>query len=262
MVDWIFDVFGDEFEQLMFDFGIDEQGLVVVILVCVFLFEQEWWDWVCGWCWFFDGVDVLYVYGWLDYFFQKWFVWFWMLCGVWFFVFDLCKYGCSLCEGQMFGYIVDLVIYDQDIGVVFEVMGCGLGGNEFVCGFVFFGYFMGGFILSLWVLWYLGVVDVVVLNSFWLEFQFVLVCVVLVFVVEFQVRIWLMEVVLQVDFGYYMCVQQEVVDFDDLMEIDMVWWFVQMMVVYVGWLYVIFIGYKIVVVGLFILVLVCVLFLV
>ena len=71
MADWIPDVLGDEFEQLTLDLGTDEQGPVVATLVRALPPEQEWWDRVRGRRRLLDGVDVLYVHGWSDYFFQK-----------------------------------------------------------------------------------------------------------------------------------------------------------------------------------------------
>ncbi len=60
-------------------------------------------------------VDVLYVHGWSDYFFQKRLARFWTDRGARFYALDLRKYGRSLRPGQTPGYIADLDTYDEDI---------------------------------------------------------------------------------------------------------------------------------------------------
>jgi alpha-beta hydrolase superfamily lysophospholipase len=259
MADWIPDVLGDEFEQLTLDLGTDEQGPVVATLVRALPPEQEWWDRVRGQRRLLDGVDVLYVHGWSDYFFQKRLARFWTSRGARFFALDLRKYGRSLREWQTPGYIADLAIYDQDIGAALEAMGRGLGGNESARRLVLFGHSTGGLTLSLWASRHPGIADAVVLNSPWLEFQFAPARAALAPVVELQARIRPMEVAPQVDLGYYTRAQQEVADPDDPMEIDTAWRPVQTMAVYAGWLHAILTGHKTVAAGLSISAPVCVL---
>ncbi|MGO3251305.1 MAG: alpha/beta hydrolase, partial [Microbacterium gubbeenense] len=62
---WIPDVLGDEFEQLTLPLDPDNEGEVVATLVRALPKKR----------WFrrrpLEDVDVLYVHGWSDYFFQK-----------------------------------------------------------------------------------------------------------------------------------------------------------------------------------------------
>ena len=130
MTEWIRDVLGDEFQQLTLDLGTDEQGPVVATLVRALPAEPDLWNRIRGRWPLLDGVDVLYVHGWSDYFFQKRLARFWASRGARFFALDLRKYGRSLRDGQTPGYVADLATYDEDIGAALEAMGRGQGGIE------------------------------------------------------------------------------------------------------------------------------------
>ncbi len=95
MTEWIRDVLGDEFQQLTLDLGTDEQGPVVATLVRALPAEPDLWNRIRGRWPLLDGVDVLYVHGWSDYFFQKRLARFWTSRGARFFALDLRKYGRS-----------------------------------------------------------------------------------------------------------------------------------------------------------------------
>ena len=69
------------------------------------------------------GVDVLYVHGWNDYFFQTPVADFWERQGARFFALDLRKYGRSIREHQTPGFIRDLATYDEEIGAALVTMG-------------------------------------------------------------------------------------------------------------------------------------------
>ncbi|MGS0562910.1 alpha/beta hydrolase [Microbacterium aurugineum] len=259
MADWMPDVLGDEFEQLTLDLGADDQGPVVATLVRALPAELGWWDRVRHRAPQLDGVDVLYVHGWSDYFFQKRLARFWTSRGARFFALDLRKYGRSLREGQTPGYVADLATYDEDIAAALTEMGRGEGGGESDRRLVLLGHSTGGLTLSLWASRHPGVADAVILNSPWLEFQFAPARAAIAPMVEFQAWIRPMEAAPQVDLGFYTRAQQEVADPDDPMEVNLLWRPVQTMAVYAGWLHAILSGHKTVAGGLSITAPVCVL---
>lgn len=258
MADWTPDVLGDEFEQLTLELEDDEQGPVVATLVRALPAPQEWWDRMRGRTPLLDGVDVLYVHGWSDYFFQKRLARFWTSRGARFFALDLRKYGRSLRDGQTPGYVADLATYDEDIAAALEAMGQtaeGADGRRLVL----FGHSTGGLTLSLWASRHPDAADAVVLNSPWLEFQLSPVRAAIAPMVELQARIRPLEVAPQVDLGFYTRAQQEVADPDDPMEVNPLWRPAQTMAVYAGWLHAILSGHKTVASGLRIPAPVCVL---
>lgn len=259
MADWTPDVLGDEFEQLTLDLGADDQGPVVATLVRALPAELGWWDRLRRQSPQLDGVDVLYVHGWSDYFFQKRLARFWTSRGARFFALDLRKYGRSLREGQTPGYVADLATYDEDIAAALTEMGRGEGGGESDRRLVLLGHSTGGLTLSLWASRHPGVADAVILNSPWLEFQFAPARAAIAPMVEFQAWIRPMEAAPQVDLGFYTRAQQEVADPDDPMEVNPLWRPVQTMAVYAGWLHAILSGHKTVAGGLSITAPVCVL---
>src|SRR5690554_1537696 len=130
MAQWVRDVLGEEFEQLTLPLGTDAEGEVVATLVRALPAPPDpppsgWRGFVRRLLWAadpepksempLDGVDVLYVHGWSDYFFQKRLARFWTSRGARFYALDLRKYGRSLREGQTAGYVANLHTYDADI---------------------------------------------------------------------------------------------------------------------------------------------------
>jgi len=116
------------------------------------------------------GIDVLYVHGWVDYFFQTHLAAFWERQGARFYALDLRKYGRSLREHQTPGFVTALATYDEDIEAALAVLGHGpkpSSGRRLVL----MGHSTGGLVLSLWVSHRPGRADALVLNSPWLEFQ-------------------------------------------------------------------------------------------
>ncbi|KYK00371.1 alpha/beta hydrolase [Microbacterium sp. CH1] len=259
MAEWIPDVLGDEFAQLTLDLGSDEQGPVVATLVRALPAPVPWWERARRRRPLLEGVDVLYIHGWSDYFFQKRLARFWTARGARFFALDLRKYGRSLREGQTPGYITDLSTYDEDIAAALDVMGRGEGGAESGRRLILLGHSTGGLTLSLWAARHPGAADALILNSPWLEFQFAPVRAAIAPMVEFQARIRPLDVAPQVDLGYYTRAQQEVADPDDPVEVNTAWRPVQTMAVYAGWLNAILTGHKAVAAGLDIAAPVCVL---
>jgi len=208
---WVPDVLGDGFEQLTMPLGSDEEGEVVATLVRRLprgLFRDRR----------LQDVDVLYVHGWSDYFFQPRIARFWTGRGARFYALDLRKYGRSLREGQTPGFIRDLAAYDDDIGAALEAMGDRRGRR-----LVLFGHSTGGLILSLWAHRHPRAASAIVLNAPWLEFQLGAAGrVALAPAVELGARIR-PHAAVQVDLGFYARAQQAVADPEDPLDPDPRW---------------------------------------
>lgn len=121
------------------------------------------------------GIDVLYVHGWNDYYFQPHLATFWEGQGARFFALDLRKYGRSLRPWQTPGFITRLRTYDEEIEAALAVIGHGpdddAGAGEDRRRLVLMGHSTGGLVLSLWLAYRPGRAEALVLNSPWLEFQ-------------------------------------------------------------------------------------------
>lgn len=250
---WVADVLGDEFEQLTLPLGEDSEGEIVATLVRALPDAAPWWR--------FGrvprplaDVDVLYVHGWSDYFFQKRLARFWTSRGARFFALDLRKYGRSLRQGQTPGFITDLDEYDADIEAALAARGDTAGRR-----LVLFGHSTGGLILSLWASRHPRQIDALILNSPWLEFQLGAARAAIAPVVGLQARLWPMDAAPQVDLGFYSRAQKEVADPDDPMEPDPAWRPEQSMLVHAAWLHAILQGHGRVSEGLGIVAPVCVL---
>ncbi len=112
-------------------------------------------------------VDVLYVHGWSDYFFQRELATTLTALGARFHALDLHGYGRSLRPGDVPGYADSLAEYDADIGAALVVMGQPRGDRRLVL----MGHSTGGLTLTLWAARNPGVASALVLNSPWLELQ-------------------------------------------------------------------------------------------
>ncbi|GAB3118753.1 alpha/beta hydrolase [Glaciibacter psychrotolerans] len=162
---WQPDILGAGFEALTLSLKPDAEGPVVATLVrAVGRFRLELVRPIAA------GVDVLYLHGWSDYFFQTELADFWQDAGAHFHALDLRKYGRSLREGQTPGYITDLAAYDEDIEAALSAMGHGEGSRS-KRQLLLLGHSTGGLILSLWANRHRGRASALVLNSPWLEFQ-------------------------------------------------------------------------------------------
>ncbi len=157
---WAPDILGAPFEQVTLPLGTDAEGEVVATLVrsrprAAALKPLA-------------DVDVLYVHGWSDYFFQKGLARFWNRLGARFYALDLRKYGRSLRPGQTPGYVADLAEYDADIEGALEAI---RQHTRVPRRLVLMGHSTGGLTLSLWAARHPGEAAAVVLNSPWLELQ-------------------------------------------------------------------------------------------
>jgi len=250
---WVADVLGDGFEQLTLPLGEDSEGEIVATLVRALPDAVPWWRFGEDSRPLAD-VDVLYVHGWSDYFFQKRLARFWTSRGARFFALDLRKYGRSLRPGQTPGFIADLAEYDAEIEAALAARGDAAGRR-----LVLLGHSTGGLILSLWASRHPRQVDALILNSPWLEFQLGVARAAIAPMVGLQARLWPMDAAPQVDLGFYSRAQKQVEDPDDLMQTDPAWRPEQSMTVHAAWLHAILQGHRQVSEGLGIVAPVCVL---
>lgn len=271
MADWLPDVLGDEFEQLTLPLGDDSEGEVVATLVRALPqapAELSGWERLSRWLRSLPvqdpplplaDVDVLYVHGWSDYFFQKRLARFWTSRGARFFALDLRKYGRSLRDGQTPGYIADLAVYDEDIAAALTAMGRDSEAEAPGRPLVLLGHSTGGLVLSLWASRHPGAADAVILNSPWLEFQLGAIRQAIAPVVEWGARLRPLDAAPQVDLGFYARAQAAVADPDDPMDVNLTWRPEQTMTVHAGWLHAILRGHAQVATGLSVEAPVCVL---
>lgn len=257
MSDWVTDVLGEPFEQLTLPLGTDDEGDVVATVVRL-LPEHAALGGFFGDRRPFADIDVLYIHGWSDYFFQKRLAKYWADRGARFFALDLRKYGRSLREGQTPGYITDFTDYDADIGAALEAMGRradGAGERRLVL----LGHSTGGLTLSLWAARYPDAAAAVILNSPWLEFQLSAATrAAIAPIMGIHSRLRPLDLWPQVDAGFYTRAQSEVADPDDPVEIDHAWRPEQTMPVHVGWMHAVIDGHAKVAAGLGITAPVCV----
>jgi alpha-beta hydrolase superfamily lysophospholipase len=163
---WDADVLGKPFEQLTLDLGVDDDGRPLVATVVRLLpnplavvFQP------------LRDVDVLYVHGWSDFFFQAELARFWTALGARFHALDLRRYGRSLRPDDVPGYIDALNDYDVDIEAALAAIGHGADAAP-RRRLVLLGHSTGGLTLTLWAARHPGRAGALVLNSPWLEFQF------------------------------------------------------------------------------------------
>ncbi len=250
MIDgWVADILGEGFEQRTLPLAPDDEGDVVATLVRHLprprLFDTRP----------LRDVDVLYVHGWSDYFFQTRLARFWSQRGARFYALDLRKYGRSLRPGQTPGYISDLADYDEDIAAALAAMGDRSGRR-----LALLGHSTGGLTLSLWASRHPGEAAAVILNSPWLEFQLSGISrQAIAPMVEFRARTKPFDAAPQVDLGFYSRAQREAYDPDDPYTVDLAWRPEQTMTVHAGWLHAILAGHAQVAAGLTIDAPVCVL---
>ncbi|MFS0714206.1 alpha/beta hydrolase [Microbacterium sp. 2P01SA-2] len=160
-VTWGPDLLGPGFEQATLPLGSDDEGEVVATLVRAMphpglrLFGA-WRD-----------IDVLYVHGWSDYFFQTDLARHFTDRGARFHALDLRKYGRSIRPGQARGYVTSLDVYDDDIAAALTAMDTERQGRRLVL----VGHSTGGLTLTLWAARHPGRATALVLNSPWLELQ-------------------------------------------------------------------------------------------
>lgn len=196
--EWAPDVLGDGYQRLTLSLAPDDEGDVVTTLVRREPRATDPADSAD------IGLDVLYLHGWSDYFFQTELADFWADLGARFYAIDLRKYGRSLRPGQTPGFVDDLATYDEDLGAALAVMGhqspaltdqpatdqlaaaapatatanlsatftaTDRPGTAPSRRLLLLGHSTGGLTMSLWLARNPGRAAGLVLNSPWLEFQ-------------------------------------------------------------------------------------------
>ena len=267
-VEWRPDVLGEGFECTDIDLGEDTEGPLVATLVRSLPAERSLWqrllrsappekpD--------LSNVDVLYVHGWSDYFFQTPLAQYWTARGARFYALDLRKYGRSLRPGQTPGYIESLDEYDAEIARAVAIIGgegSASGANHGSTGreLVLLGHSTGGLVLSLWAANNPGVASALILNSPWLEFQLSSVARKLMMPIM-NMSAWIAprEASPQFDFGYYSRAQREVGPTEVLDRLNHEWRPDKSHAVYSGWLRAVLTGHERVEKGLHLTIPVCV----
>ncbi|MBN9612357.1 MAG: alpha/beta fold hydrolase, partial [Actinobacteria bacterium] len=215
-----------------------------------------------------EGIDVLYVHGWSDYFFQRSLARYWTDRGARFFALDLRRYGRSLRNGQTPGYVENLIDYDEEIDLAVREIrasagssaGSGSGGTGGPRRLVLLGHSTGGLVLSLWSGRHPDGADALILNSPWLEFQLAARGRQLIApLVSFGARWNPKEAAPQLDYGFYTRAQQEVGPAEDLDGVNLEWRPERTHTVHSGWLNAILTGQAQVAAGLGITAPICVL---
>lgn len=254
---WVPDILGHGFEQRTMPLGKDDEGPVVCTVVRSLAPRPRLLNVVA------DkrplaGVDVLYVHGWSDYFFNRTLARFFTSRGANFYALDLRKYGRSLRRWQTPGYIEDLATYDKDINQALRAMGRlapkkppkGSEPHELSCKpadgtapLLLMGHSTGGLTLSLWAHRYPGAAQGLLLNSPWLEFQLSDIGRYAVTpLVKVGAKLRPKDALPQIDMGFYTRAQHEEEDPNDPMPINETWRPAQTHAVHSGWLQAIFNG--------------------
>ena len=260
MWDWKPDILGAPFEQTTLTLGEDNEGDVVATVVRSLAAPSTWWRTLSGDQRRLTDVDILYVHGWSDYFFQRRLAKFWNDRGANFYALDLRKYGRSLRPGQTPGYVADLATYDEDIAAALAAMGWKTDRARSDRRLVLMGHSTGGLTLSLWAARHAGLASAIVLNSPWLELQITgITRQAIAAFVQLTARVRPMDVGPQLDLGFYSRAQQEVAHAEDPYEINPQWRPERTMPVHAGWMNAIVNGQHTVEAGLGIAVPVCVL---
>ncbi|RGE18550.1 alpha/beta hydrolase [Leucobacter sp. wl10] len=222
MTAWRDDILGAGFERADLDLGADEEGPLVATLVRSLPSRRPLFDRLLGWERPLENVDVLYLHGWSDYFFQRRLAGFWTERGARFFALDLRKYGRSLRKGQTAGYIENLDDYHREIELALAAVE-----EDRPAGprrLLLLGHSTGGLVLSLWASQNPGRFDALVLNSPWLEFQLASAGrQLLAPLVNLTARLNPRDVGPQLDYGFYSRAQREVGPADELALIDPAW---------------------------------------
>ncbi|KIP51276.1 alpha/beta hydrolase [Leucobacter komagatae] len=261
MIQWRPDVLGEGFESLTFELGEDDAPEVVertpeqqegpldarqlvATLIRSLPERRSQWARATGRRREFEDVDVLYVHGWSDYFFQTELAKFWTDRGARFFAIDLRRYGRSLRPGQAPGYIGDLADYDAEIEFALAEMRSTAQRNHPERKLVLLGHSTGGLVLSLWASRNPGVADALILNSPWLELQLSARGRQMIApIVNLGAKLVPLEVLPQLDYGFYARALREVGPKADVARINAEWKPEQSHAVHNGWLRAILAGH-------------------
>lgn len=254
---WREDVLGEGFECRDLDLGEDAEGPLVATLVRSLPTRRSWWDRLLDRKRLLEDVDILYVHGWSDYFFQRSLAEFFTSRGARFFALDLRKYGRSMREGQTPGYIERLEDYTEEIDLARAELRQDEGASRRL---ILLGHSTGGLVLSLWAADHPDEFDALVLNSPWLEFQLSSRARhLLTPLIDLTSRIRAQDAGPQLDFGLYSRAQRAVGPHGDIAEINARWKPERSHPVVAGWLRAIFAAQQRVSAGLGITAQVCVL---
>ena len=236
MAAWRADILGPGFECVDLDLGADDEGPLVATLIRSLPAPRPLLQRALGRARALEGVDVLYVHGWSDYFFQRGLARFWTERGARFFALDLRKYGRSLRDGQTAGYVERLDDYHEEIELALRV----IAEDRPPAGtrrLVLLGHSTGGLVLSLWAAAHPGSADALVLNSPWLEFQLAATGrQVLAPLISLGARLNPRDVAPQLDYGFYTRAQREVGPREELDGINAGWRPERTHAVLSGWL--------------------------
>lgn len=236
---WTPDDLGAPFEKLTLELGHDDEGEVVATLVRLQPERASWWRRLVGTDRReLDDVDVLYVHGWSDYFFQTRLAHFWTERGATFHALDLRKYGRSMRPGQTPGYVSDLEVYDEDIAAALAAMGWSVDAARPGRRLVLIGHSTGGLVLSLWAARHPNIATALVLNSPWLSIQLPAITRAAASrIIQFSARLAPMDVGPQLDLGYYARAVTEAADEADPVQINREWRPEISFPVHTGWLH-------------------------
>ncbi|MGP7961469.1 alpha/beta hydrolase [Sanguibacter sp. A247] len=149
---WVPDVLGDGWEQRTLHLGRDDEGAVDVTVVRLTRGPRR-------------DRAILYIHGFVDYFFQAHVGEALADAGWDFYAVDLRHYGRSLRAGQTANLVDDLAVHAEDLDAALAVV----RDDEAHTRIAVLGHSTGGLIASLWANARPGRVDAVVLNSPWLE---------------------------------------------------------------------------------------------
>jgi alpha-beta hydrolase superfamily lysophospholipase len=108
---------------------------------------------------------VLYLHGWNDYFFQTHLADYWAGLGFDFYAVDLRRYGRSLREGQLRGFITDLDDYAAELDAAADLIGADHD------QLLLLGHSTGGLVAALWASRHPDRLAGLILNSPWLDLQ-------------------------------------------------------------------------------------------
>lgn len=265
---WTADVLGEGFEAMTFDLGPDDAPLpnvdrpasgvlgaengesavhLAATLVRALPARRTFWQRLVRRTREFENVDVLYVHGWSDYFFQRDLAHFWTDRGASFYALDLRRYGRSFRDGQAPGYISNLDEYDEELGLAIDTIRQEIHPRKQATGrrLVLLGHSTGGLVLSLWASRNPGTADALILNSPWLEFQLTARGRQIIGpLVKLGARFSPLETAPLFDYGYYARAQHEVGPKHELENLDPVWRPEQVRHIQSGWLSAILEGHQ------------------
>jgi len=250
--EWRQDVLGEGFECTDIDLGRDEEGPVVATLVRALPQPLSFWSRLRRHDRGLEDCDVLYVHGWSDYFFQRHLAQFFTTRGARFFALDLRKYGRSLRDGQIPGYIDDIARYDEEIDAAVKLIRGDAAPDTDADSLdperrplVLLGHSTGGLVLSLWADRHRGAADALVLNSPWLELQLSAAARrAIAPIVNLRARLSPRDLAIpQLDMGFYAQAQRETSTPEELAAINRTWRPEFAMPVRVAWLRAILTGH-------------------